>query len=39
VLIRLRADGPVLPLIAQGKLADLPGAEGLAAIKPCQAAE
>ena len=39
VLIRVRADGPYLPLIAEGKLADLLGAEVLAAIKPCQGAE
>jgi hypothetical protein len=39
VLILLRKDGPFLPLIAEGKLADLLGAEVLAAIKPCQAAE
>lgn len=39
VLIRLRADGPFLPLIAEGKLADLLGPEVLAAIKPCQGAE
>jgi hypothetical protein len=39
VLIRVREDGPFLPLIAEGKLADLLGAEVLAAIKPCQAAE
>ncbi|RYI03159.1 MAG: hypothetical protein EON48_16220 [Acetobacteraceae bacterium] len=39
VLIRLREDGPLLPLIAEGKLSDLLGADVLAAIKPCQGAE
>lgn len=39
VLIKLRDDGPFLPLIADGRLSDLLGAEVLAAIKPCQAAE
>jgi hypothetical protein len=39
VLIRLREGGPYLPLIAKGKLVDLLGANVLAAIKPCQAAE
>ena len=39
VLIRVRKDGPYLPLIESGKLADLLGAKVLAAIKPCQAAE
>lgn len=39
VLIKLRADGPFLPLIADGKLSDLLGAKVMAAIKPCQAAE
>lgn len=39
VLIRVREDGPYLPLIANGKLADLLGPEVLAAIQPCQAAE
>lgn len=39
VLIRLAKDAPFLPLIADGRLADLLGAETLAAIKPCQGAE
>lgn len=39
VLIRVREDGPFLPLIENGKLADLLGPKVLAAIKPCQAAE
>jgi hypothetical protein len=39
VLIRVREDGPYLPLIDDGKLSDLLGAEVLAAIQPCQAAE
>ena len=39
VLIRVREDGPFLPLIAKGRLSDLLGADVLAAIKPCQAAE
>lgn len=39
VLIRVREDGPYLPLIAEGRLADLLGPDVLAAIKPCQAAE
>lgn len=39
VLIRVAADGPFLPLIDNGKLADLLGAEVLAAIKPCQGAQ
>ncbi len=39
VLIRLAKDAPFLPLIADGKLSDLLGAETLAAIKPCQGAE
>lgn len=39
VLIRLREDGPYLPLIESGKLSGLLGAEVLAAIQPCQAAE
>lgn len=39
VLVRVENDGPFLPLIVDGKLADLLGAEVLAAIKPCQAAE
>ncbi len=39
VLIKVRDEGPFLPLIASGKLADLLGPTVLAAIKPCQAAE
>jgi hypothetical protein len=39
VLVRLAADGPFLPLIANGRLSELLGPELLAAIKPCQAAE
>ncbi len=39
VLIKVRKDGPFLPLIADGKLADLLGPKVLTAIKPCQAAE
>jgi hypothetical protein len=39
VLIRLAADGPFLPLINRGRLADLLGPEALAAIKPCKGAE
>lgn len=39
VLIRVRKDGPLLPLVAAGKLADLLGPEVLAAITPCQGAE
>jgi hypothetical protein len=39
VLIRVHDNGPFLPLIADGKLADLLGAEVLAAIKPCHDAE
>lgn len=39
VLIRVREDGPFLPLIADGKLADLLGPEVLAAIKPCKGGE
>ncbi|KAF0115122.1 MAG: Uncharacterized protein FD150_1183 [Rhodobacteraceae bacterium] len=39
VLIRVAADGQFLPLIHDGRLADLLGAEVLAAIKPCQGAE
>ena len=39
VLIRLREDGPFLPLVAEGRLADLLGPEVLAAIQPCQAAK
>ncbi len=39
VLIRVRKDGPYLPLIESVKLADMLGAKVLAAIQPCQAAE
>ncbi|MGL4238091.1 hypothetical protein [Tabrizicola sp.] len=39
VLIRMAEDGPFLPLIRDGKLADLLGAEVLAAIQPCEGAE
>jgi hypothetical protein len=39
VLIRTAPDAPFLPLIADGRLSDLLGAETLAAIKPCQGAE
>ena len=39
VLIRLEAEGPYLPLIRDGSLADLLGRDTLAAIKPCQGAE
>jgi hypothetical protein len=39
VLIKVREGGAFLPLIADGKLADLLGPDVLAAIKPCQAAE
>ncbi|MCU0826250.1 MAG: hypothetical protein MUE52_02315 [Tabrizicola sp.] len=39
VLIRMAEDGPFLPLIREGKLADLLGAEVLAAIEPCKGAE
>lgn len=39
VLIKVREDGPFLPLIVDGRLSDLLGPEVLAAIKPCQAAE
>lgn len=39
VMIRLREDGPFLPLVAEGRLADLLGSKVLAAIQPCQAAE
>lgn len=39
VLIRMAKDAPFLPLIADGRLSDLLGAETLAAIKPCQGAE
>jgi hypothetical protein len=39
VLIRVAEDAPFLPLIADGRLSDLLGAETLAAIKPCQGAE
>ena len=36
VLIRMAEGGPFLPLIRAGKLADLLGAEVLAAIQPCK---
>ena len=39
VLIRMAKDAPFLPLIADGRLSDLLGAETLATIKPCQGAE
>jgi hypothetical protein len=39
VLIRVAEGAPFLPLIADGRLADLLGAQTLAAIKPCQGAE
>jgi hypothetical protein len=39
VLIRMVTDGPFLPLIREGKLADLLGPKGLAAIEPCNGAE
>jgi hypothetical protein len=39
VLIRLRDDGPFLPLIRDGSLADLLGAEVLRSIQPCHRAE
>ena len=39
VLIRLQEGGPFLPLIDDGRLADLLGQDMLAAITPCQAAE
>jgi hypothetical protein len=39
VLIRTAPDAPFLPLIADGRLSDLLGAETLAAIKSCQGAE
>jgi hypothetical protein len=39
VLIRLAEETPFLPLIQDGRLADLLGPEVLAAIKPCQGAE
>lgn len=39
VLIRVREGGPLMPLVAKGKLADLLGPDVLAAIKPCQTAE
>jgi hypothetical protein len=38
-LIRMAKDGPFLPLIEDGRLADLLGPDVLAAIKPCQGAE
>lgn len=39
ILIRLNPDSPFLPMIRDGRLTDLLGAEALAAIKPCQGAE
>lgn len=39
VLIRMAEGGPFLPLIREGKLSDLLGAEVLAAIEPCKGAE
>lgn len=39
VLIRLAAGEPFLPLINEGKLADLLGHDALAAIEPCKGAE
>ena len=39
VLMRVAKDAPFLPLIADGRLADLLGAKTLAAIKPCTGAE
>jgi len=36
VLIRMKEAGPFLPLIREGKLADLLGADVLAAIQPCK---
>ncbi len=39
VLIRVAEDGPLLPLVAEGRLSDLLGPDVLAAIKPCQGAE
>lgn len=39
VLIRVAADGPFLPLVADGRLSDLLGQDTLRTIKPCQAAE
>lgn len=39
VMIRVTADGPFLPLIDNGRLADLLGTEVLAEIKPCIGAE
>jgi hypothetical protein len=39
VLIRMAEGGPFLPLIREGKLADLLGAEVMAAIEPCKGAE
>lgn len=38
-LIRMEEGGPLLPLIREGRLADLLGPEALAAIQPCQGAE
>lgn len=39
VLIRTSGNGPLLPLIADGRLADLLGTDVLAAITPCTGAE
>lgn len=39
ILIRMTAGGPYLPLIANGRLADLLGPETLASLRPCQAVE
>lgn len=39
VLIRMAEGGPFLPLIREGRLADLLGAEVLAAIEPCHRAQ
>lgn len=39
VLIRMAEDGPFLPLIRNGRLADLLGPEALAAFQPCKGAE
>jgi hypothetical protein len=39
VLIRMADGGPFLPLIREGKLADLLGPEGVAAIQPCKGPE
>jgi hypothetical protein len=39
VMIRLAEGRPLLPLIRQGRLADLLGADVMAAIEPCKGAE